>query len=138
MEPYSKDLRRRIVAAYENNDYSQSQVAQLFGVSPATVRNLVRRKRETSTTDALPHAGGRSPTLGERDHELVRQMVKANSDATLIELCHRVEQEHKKGISTSSMCRLLQRLGSRRKKRPFTPLNETRPEWRKREHTGDR
>ncbi len=118
MKPYSNDLRRKIVAAYENNDYSQSQVAQLFGVSPATVRNLVRRKRETGTTDALPHAGGRSPTIGEKDHELLRQMVKANSDATLVELCYRVEREHKKGISTSSMCRLLRRLGLGRKKSP--------------------
>jgi transposase len=138
MKPYSNDLRRKIVAAYENNDYSQSQVAQLFGVSPATVRNLVRRKRETGTTDALPHAGGKSPTLGEKDHELVRQVVKANSDATLVELCYRVEQEHKKGISTSSMCRLLRRLGLGRKKRPSTPLNETCPEWRGRGRTGGR
>lgn len=118
MEPYSNDLRRKIVAAYENSDYSQSQVAQLFGVSPGTVRNLVRRKRETGATDALPHAGGKASILGEKDHELVRQVVKANSDVTLAELCYRVQQEHKKSISTSSMCRLLQRLGLGRKKSP--------------------
>lgn len=138
MRPYSNDLRRKIVAAYENNDYSQSQVAELFGVSLATVRNLVRRKRETGTTDALPHAGGKSPTLGEKDHELVRQMIKAKSDATLAELCHRVEQEHKKSVSASTMCRLLQNLGLRRKKRPSTPLNGTRQEWSKRGRTGGR
>src|SRR5947209_7451723 len=57
MKPYSDDLRRKIIAAYENNDYSQQQVAKLFGVSPATVRNLVRRKRET---------GGEYPLTGPK------------------------------------------------------------------------
>jgi transposase len=35
MKPYSNDLRRRLVAAYETKAYSQSKVAQLFGVSLA-------------------------------------------------------------------------------------------------------
>lgn len=138
MKPYSNDLRRKIVVAYENNNYSQSQVAQLFGVSPATVRNLVRRKRETGTTDLLPHGGGKSPTLGDKERESVRLMVKADNDATLSELCHRVEQQHKKKISASTMCRLLQLLGLPRKKRLSTPLNGTRQEWSKRGRTGGR
>jgi transposase len=52
MKPYSNDLRRALVAAYENNDYSQRTVAALFGVSLATVRNILRRKRKTGTPDA--------------------------------------------------------------------------------------
>jgi transposase len=138
MKPYSNDLRRKIVVAYENNNYSQSQVAQLFGVSPATVRNLVRRKRETGTTDALPHAGGKSPTLGDKERESVRLMVKADNDATLSELCHRVEQQHKKKISASIMCRLLQLLGLPRKKRLSTPVRETHQESSKRGQTTSR
>jgi transposase-like protein len=55
MNPYSNDLRGKIIAAYESHDSSQREVATLFGVSPATVRNLVRRKRETGSPDALPH-----------------------------------------------------------------------------------
>jgi hypothetical protein len=38
---------RRSIAAHENNYYSRRQVAELFPVSQATVRNPVRRKRET-------------------------------------------------------------------------------------------
>jgi transposase len=115
MKPYSNDLRRKIVAAYESNNYSQSQVAQVFSVSPTTVRNLVRRKRETGTTGALAHTGGKDPTLGEQERQSVCQMIKDDPDATLSELCHRVQQEHKKGVSTSTMCRLLQVLGLPRK-----------------------
>lgn len=60
MHADSNDLRRKIVAVYESTEYSQRAVAALFGVSPATVRNLVRRKRETGSAAALPHAGGKA------------------------------------------------------------------------------
>lgn len=138
MKAYSNDLRRKIVAAYENNDYSQSQLAQLFSVSATTVRNLVRRKRESGDVDALPQAGGRNPTLGEQERQSVRQMIKDNADATLSELCQGVEQEYKKRVSTSTMCRLLQLLKLPRKKRRFMPLRETRSEYRRRGRAGDR
>jgi transposase len=136
MKAYSQDLRRKIVAAYENNDYSQSQVAQLFSVSATTVRNLVRRKRETGDVDALPQTGGKNPTLGEQERQSVRQMIKDNADATLSELCNGVEREHKKRVSTSTMCRLLQLLELPRKKRRFMPLRETPQESNKRGRTG--
>ena len=61
MRPYSNDLRHRIVEAYESGEYTQDEVAELFGVCTATIRNLLRRKRETGSPDALPHAGGRAP-----------------------------------------------------------------------------
>ena len=127
MKPYSDDLRRKIIAAYENNDYSQQQVAELFGVSPATVRNLVRRKRETGSPDALPHAGGRSPILHDKARLFVQQLVKDNNDLTLEELRLKVERKHKKQVSVPTLCRLLQALNLPRKKSRFTPPNATRP-----------
>jgi transposase len=84
MKPYSNDLRRRIVDAYESGDYSQDEVAELFDVSNATVRNFLRRKRETGSSDALPHAGGRTPALDGKDREQLRQLARDNDDATLV------------------------------------------------------
>lgn len=129
MKPYSNDLRRRIVAAYENNDYSQREVAKLFGVSQATVKNLVRRQRETGTTAALPHAGGPSPGLSEKAGRFVQEIVNQINDLTLEELCQRVERKYKKKVSISTMCRLLQTLGLPRKKNLFTPRRERRREF---------
>ena len=127
MKPYSDDLRRKIIAAYENNDYSQQQVADLFGVSPATVRNLVRRKRETGSTDALPHAGGRSPALHDKARQFVQALLKENNDLTLAELRVQVERKHKKTVSLPTLCRMLQAFGLPRKKSRSTPANATRP-----------
>lgn len=49
MKAYSNDLRRKIVSAYEHGHRSHGETAELFGVSPATVRKFVRRKRERGT-----------------------------------------------------------------------------------------
>jgi putative transposase len=128
MNPYSNDLRGKIIAAYESSDSSQREVATLFGVSPATVRNLVRRKRETGSPDALPHSGGKAPSLDAPARTFVQTVVHHHNDLTLGELVQRVERKHRKKVSLSTMCRVLQALGLPRKKRRSPPRHGTPPE----------
>jgi transposase len=125
MRPYSNDLRHRIVAAYESGQYSQEEVAELFQVSLATVKNFLRRKRETGSPDALPHAGGNKPLLDEKARLFVQQSVEENNDLTLEELCQRVKARHKKTVSRPTMSRLLQALNLPRKKSRSTPQSAT-------------
>lgn len=126
MRPYSNDLRRRIVEAYDSGNFTQDEVAELFGVCNATVRNVLRRQRETGAVDALPHAGGRTATLAAVEREQVRQFARDQADATLSELCQLAEEKLKKSISHSTMCRLLQALGLPRKKSLSRPPSVTR------------
>ena len=72
LKPYSNDLRSKIVAVSESTGYSQGAVAALCGVSAATVRNLVRRKRETGSTDVLPPSGGKAAALDEPARSFVQ------------------------------------------------------------------
>jgi transposase len=62
VKAYSNDLRRKVVAAYERGHHSQREIAELFGVSPATARNFVRRKRKCGSPDQLRRGGG-APAL---------------------------------------------------------------------------
>jgi transposase len=128
MKAYSNDLRRKIVESYENNDYSQDEVAELFGVSLATVKNFLRRKRETGSTDALPHAGGQQPLLDEKARKFVQHLISEQNDLTLEELCQCVERKYKQNVSLPTMSRLLQALGLPRKKRRSTPVKGIHPE----------
>ena len=43
--PYSLDLRRRIVAAYQNGEGSIRELAERFSVAPNTVQNYLRQVR---------------------------------------------------------------------------------------------
>ena len=128
MKAYSSDLRRKIVAAYENTEHSQRATAALFGVSPATVRNLVRRKRETGSADAFPHSGGKAASLDATARTFVRAMIKRTNDVTLEELVQGVARKHKKVVSLSTMCRVLQTLGLPRKKSRSMPRRGIPPE----------
>jgi transposase len=127
MRPYSNDLRHRIVAACESKEYSPPQVAKLFGVSLATVKNFLRRHRGTGSPDALPPAGGKRPSLDDKARAFVHALLSQNNDLSLAELCAQVARRHKKGVSRPTMCRVLQALGLPRKKSRSTPRNGTRP-----------
>lgn len=135
MRPYSNDLRRRIVRAYESGEYTQDEVAELFGVCTATLRNFLRRKSETGSPDALPHAGGRASTFNEDERKQLSALVKDHDDATLAELCAVAEQKFHKRFSPSSLCRLLQALGLPRKKSPSMPLSVIHPGSSKQERS---
>ena len=125
MKSYSNDLRRRIVAAYETGDYSQEEIAELFGVCQKTVSNFVTRFEQTGSADQLPRGGGRQARLKEQAHDFIRREVAQDNDITLAQLCQNVEAKFNTSISTSAMCRLLGVLELPRKKRRSTPPSAT-------------
>ncbi|MDJ0553927.1 MAG: helix-turn-helix domain-containing protein [Microcoleaceae cyanobacterium MO_207.B10] len=55
--PYSRDLRIRVIRAYQNQEGSQRQIAQRFQVSLTFVRNLLRHYRTTGTVNPKHHSG---------------------------------------------------------------------------------
>ncbi|MEN3333733.1 MAG: hypothetical protein V7641_3098 [Blastocatellia bacterium] len=131
MNPYSNDLRRRIVAAYESGEHTQAEVADLFKVSLASVKNFLRRQRQAGSPDALPHAGGKPPALTEKARRFVQDAVQQDNDLTLDELRRRLKIKHKQAVSRPTLCRLLQTLGLPRKKSRSTPANATSREFNK-------
>ena len=125
MRPYSQDLRERIIAALEAKEQTQPEIAERFGVSVSTVEKLWKRWRSTDDCAALPHGGGRRRALQD-DAERIRAEVTRQRDATLRELCARVEQAGGAASSSSMMCRELQRLDLPRKKSRSTIANRIR------------
>lgn len=125
MKPYSNDLRGKIAEAYASGQHSLAEVAELFGVSLATVKNFVRRHRQTGRADALPHAGGRKPALNEKARASVHEALKENNDLTLDELRRLVKGKHRKEVSLPTISRLLSSLGLPRKKSRSTPAKGT-------------
>ena len=116
MKSYSNDLRRRIVAAYETGDYSQDEIAELFGVCQKTVSNFVRRFEQTGSADHLAHGGGRQAQLDDQARQFIAAQVKEDNDLRLLPLCQMVEEKFKIKVSPSTMSRVLQTLDLPRKK----------------------
>ena len=127
MNPYSQDLRERIIAALEAGQDSQSEIAENFGVSLSFVEKLWQRWRQTGSCAALAKAGGQLRALRE-DEALIRAEVAKQPDVSLTELCQRLAQVGGTKASPSMMCRELQRLNLPRKKSRFTTPSATRSE----------
>lgn len=116
MRPYSNDLRSRIVATYERGERSLEDVATLLAVSVGSVKNFVRRYRETGSADARPHAGGQALSLTEQQVGFVHATLKVTTDLTLEELRHQLKQKYRKQVSAPTLSRYSSGWGYREKK----------------------
>jgi len=125
MKAYSTDLRERVVSSVESDECTIPEAARRFKVSEPSVERWLARKRATGSWAPRPHAGGVPRTLAAAE-AVIRAAVKTQPDATLHELCERVEHETKLKSDPSMMCRELARLKLPLKKSRSTPANATR------------
>jgi transposase len=125
MTSYAIDLRQKILHACERRLGSQRALADLFGASLSFVEKLLRRQRATGDIAPKPHAGGQRTYLDAAAGTLVRQLRHENAEITLEELCARVAAQRGVHVSMATMCCVLQRLRSPRKKSGSTPASAT-------------
>jgi transposase len=128
MKAYSIDLRQKIVDAYNNQEGSYRQLAQRFRVSFSFVKRLLKRYKDTGKIEPKPHAGGQNSKVEPEQLEIVRQLVEEDNDAILDELCSSFYQKTQLRVSRATMGRIVEKLNLTRKKKRFTPANETHQE----------
>ncbi len=116
MKPYSIDIRTKIIEARNNTNESTRQLADRFRVSYSFVNRLLRRYDATNSIEPLPHGGGKTPLIDSEQLNIVNKLVEEDNDATLQELSDRLQQKLGIKVSIPTMCRLLQKLNSTRKK----------------------
>jgi transposase len=86
MEPYSMDLRERVIADCDAG-LGTKATAKKYKVSPAWVRRLKQHRRERG--DIVPRTGGGS--RGQKiDRIRLAELAEAQPDATLVELRDRL------------------------------------------------
>ena len=125
MKAYSIDLRERAVSSVERGECTIPEAARRYNVSEPSLERWLARKRTTGSCAPLPHAGGVARKLAAAA-TVIRGAVKAQPDATLQELCERVEQETQIKSDPSMMCRELVRLKLPLKKSRSTPASGRR------------
>ena len=121
MAPISMDLRVRILDARQAGE-TTAEVAERFAVSPAFVRRLLQRHRETGTLAPSAARRGPRPALARHaDH--LRQLADRNPGLTAAELRDRLGVD----VSPLTVWRMLRRLGYTFKKSRPTPPSGTAP-----------
>jgi transposase len=123
MKPYSEDLRMRIVRAVEEG-MPKSAAARLFGVSLSSVKRYMRLASRGASL-APKKGGGRPLKADETTRKLLEEDVEERPAATIPQRCRFLRSATGKSLSTSTVRRLLKRLGFSRKNGVWVRWNET-------------
>ena len=124
MKPYSMDLRVRVLADLDAG-LPVKDVAAKFSVSPAWVRRLRQRRRESGETTPRTRRPSRQG-LAQTHADQIRQAVGKQADATLAEL----RQQLGLTVALSTLWAALQALGLRLKKKSPAPPSRSGPTCR--------
>lgn len=115
--PYSKDLRERVLAAYDRG-MATKEISEAFRVSPAWARRLKQRRRESGETAPRPMGGKRHEKI---DRIRLAALVRQKPDATLKELRGLLGID----CAESAVCVALKKIGFSFKKRRSMPRSRT-------------
>lgn len=115
---YSSDLRQKVFNAGQAKEGSQRELAKRFNVSLSFIRDLSRLYRETGEIKPKPQGGDRRSKLKEKEQKLLKKMVEEKNDIYLQEIQNGIQEKTGIDVSVSSLCRTLQKLELRRKKKP--------------------
>lgn len=122
--PLSVDLRTRLVHACLAQEYSQSEIAELFEVHLKTVEKVWKQWRTTGSVDPKPARGGQPARLSAYSEHL-RRWLTEKPDRTHQELIDLLQTYQQIRVSPSMVSRALAQLGLPRKKRRSPPPNAT-------------
>jgi transposase len=112
----SADFRERLVAALDAG-LSRGEAAQHFGVSLRSIERWVARHRAGLPLADRPRSG-RPPRLRPEQERILRALVLAQPDATLLEHTDRLAAATGIRYSPSHLSRILRRLDLPLKKSP--------------------
>jgi len=121
MNPYSIDLRKRVLEAIKKGNKTKEEIQEQFDVSATFVYSLQKRYKQTGSIEPKEHGGGMPAKFANKDLENLREYVDNNPDATLIEILEYT------GVDASIMAvsRALDRLGFVRKKNRYGHRSKT-------------
>jgi transposase len=121
--PYSDDLRRKLLAAYDEGKGSLSELAERFGVSLAWAWKISATHKRTGKMERPSYRPGAKPRI---DEQALSGLLRSHADATLVELQAELESKTGLRVSTQHLWRVVKRLGFRLKKSHSTLRSGTR------------
>ena len=116
--PYSYDMRQKVIQALELDGMKKSEAAQVFQISRNTIDLWLKRRTETGDYQAKPRqpsGNGHKIT----DWEKFRSFAAQHGDKTQIEMAELWEGQ----ISARTISPALHKIGFTRKKRRIDTLN---------------
>jgi transposase len=123
MNPYSEDLRKKIVEALRRG-MTKSEAARTFGVSRSSVKRYAKLADEGRSLAPKKRPGSK-PKMDERTRKLLEADLQERPAATLSERGEFLRRVAGVSVSDSTVSRMVRRLGWSRKKDRWERARET-------------
>lgn len=119
MKPYSWDFRQKIIEVHEKENISIRKLAERFCVAKSFVQKLLKQYRETGDISPKQSGGNPKPKLNAEQIVILVEIIEANNDATLLELCDLLLEKTQIRVSKSTMGKITQKLNYSVKKKHY-------------------
>lgn len=120
--PYSDDLRRKLLEAFDQGKGSLGELAERFGVSLGWAWKVSAARKRTGQMERPSYRPGAKRRI---DEAAVAGLLRSHPDATLSELQAELENQTGLRVSTQHLWRVVKRLGFRLKRSHSTPKSGT-------------
>ena len=124
MKAYSVDLREKIVDAVLRRRMSKAQAARTFGVGATSVKRYVKLREEGEPLSP-GKAPGKKSKLGHSGMNLLEEDLHARPAVSYVQRADYLFKLLGERVSTSTICRMIKRLGYTRKKGRWARVRET-------------
>jgi len=121
MKTLSLDIRKRILACYDEKKHTREAIAKRYCVSLGMVKKLIQQRKSIGEIGPLYHRAGRKPKITEAHRSGMIAIIRKRPDATLAEMREML------GLACSLVAihRALAAIGMTYKKRRSEPASRT-------------
>jgi len=130
--PYSLDLRKKAVLAYEEGTSTQSEIAEQFNISYRTFKGWLSLKKRTGDVKPKEHIyRGPLPIINEKGLFFIKRLVEKKPDILISELRELYANRFKIMVAVGTMSNALAKLNFRRKKKSEYASEQNREDVKK-------
>ena len=135
--PYSLDLRKKAVSAYENGEGTQKEIAEQFDIGYRTLKAWIFLKKTTDDIKPRKHIHrGPLPVIDEKGLLFIKKLVENKPDILISEIQELYAKKFKVEIWQSMVSKSFKRLNLRRKKKSEYAMEQERKDVKKNERNG--
>lgn len=136
--PYSLDLRRKAILAYEDGEEAQQKIAQQFGIGLRTLKEWIFLKKETGDVQSKEHIHrGQLPVIDEKGLLFIKRIIENKPDILISEIQELYAKKFKVKVAQSMVSRAIKKLNFRRKKKSEYALEQDREDVKKNGKNGE-
>ena len=124
--PYSNDLRRKFLQAYEKGKGTLEELAERFEVSVGWAKKVSARRTRTGQIECPSWRRGPQSRVTAAVQDWLREQVRRQPDVTLMELQQQLQEAQGLRLSIGRLWGALRQMDLRLKKSHSTPKSKTR------------